>query len=91
MGMTRIIALRGDLPSGMVSAGDFTLAYEFVKFIRVLSGDHFQIEVTVYPECHPQAKDAIQDVTSLRMKFEAGANSAITQYFLIQMHIFIYG
>lgn len=81
MGINRIVALRGDLPSGMVSYGDFTLAHEFIKFIRVLSGDHFQIEVAAYPECHPQAKDAIYDVTNLKMKFDAGANSAITQYF----------
>lgn len=81
MNVKRIVVLRGDLPSGMVSSGDFELASEFVKFIRVMTGNHFIIEVAAYPECHPQAKNAIEDIINLKDKFEAGANSAITQYF----------
>jgi methylenetetrahydrofolate reductase (NADPH) len=81
MGVKRIVVLRGDLPSGMVSSGDFELASEFVKFIRVMTGDHFIIEVAAYPEYHPQAKSALEDIINLKDKFEAGANCAITQYF----------
>lgn len=81
MGVKRIVVLRGDLPSGMVSSGDFELASEFVKFIRVMTGDHFYIEVAAYPEYHPQARSAVEDIINLKDKFEAGANCAITQYF----------
>ena len=77
----RLIVLRGDMPSGMISAGDFELAHEFVKFIRVTTEDYFHIEVAAYPECHPQADDMEQDIINLQKKYEAGANGAITQYF----------
>ncbi len=81
MGLKRIIALRGDLPSGMGSAGEFKLACELVALIRECAGDYFHIDVAAYPECHPQAKNAMSDVLNLKRKYEAGANSAITQYF----------
>jgi methylenetetrahydrofolate reductase (NADPH) len=81
MNVKRIVVLRGDLPSGMVSAGDFELAYEFVKCIRVISGNHFHITVAAYPECHPLARTMTADIENLKMKFDAGANMAITQYF----------
>src|SRR3990167_402130 len=77
----RIIALRGDRPSGMGNAGEFKYASELVSLIREETGDYFYIEVAAYPEIHPQAKSAMDDVLNLRRKFEAGANSAITQYF----------
>lgn len=81
MGVKRIVTLRGDLPSGMGQAGEFKYAVELVQLIRELTGDHFHIEVAAYPEFHPQAKNAIDDVIRLKEKFAAGANSAITQYF----------
>ena len=77
----RIVALRGDIPSGMVSPGDFNYANELVNFIREEHGDHFHIEVAAYPEFHPQAETASQDLQNFKRKVEAGANSAITQYF----------
>lgn len=77
----RVIVLRGDMPSGMISVGDFEQAYEFVKFIRVTTEDYFKIEVAAYPECHPMAHDMETDIENLQKKFEAGANGAITQYF----------
>jgi len=81
MGCTRIVALRGDLPSGMGGAGDFRYASELVQFIRAETGDHFRIEVACYPEMHPQADDMSADLMNLKRKVEAGANGAITQYF----------
>lgn len=81
LGVSRIVALRGDLPSGMVANGEFKLACDLVKLIREETGDLFHIEVAAYPECHPQAKNALYDVFNLKKKYEAGANSAITQYF----------
>lgn len=81
LGVKRIVALRGDLPSGMGSIGEFKYASELVKLIRDITGDYFHIEVAAYPECHPQARNAQSDVLNLKRKFEAGANSAITQYF----------
>jgi methylenetetrahydrofolate reductase (NADPH) len=81
MGIKRIVALRGDLPSGMHSIGEFHYANELVSFIREHTGDHFHIEVAAYPEIHPQARSAQQDLLNFRRKVEAGANSAITQYF----------
>jgi len=81
IGTKRIIVLRGDIPSGMGSRGDFKFASEFVKFIRVVYGNYFKIEVAAYPECHPQAKNFQQDLSNLKDKMEAGADSAITQYF----------
>lgn len=81
MGIKRIVALRGDLPSGMHSIGEFHYANELVSFIREQTGDHFHIEVAAYPEFHPQARSAQQDMLNFRRKVEAGADSALTQYF----------
>jgi len=80
-GIRRIVALRGDLPSGMSDAGEFRYANELVAFIRAETGDWFHIEVAAYPEYHPQAKSPRDDLENFRRKVEAGANSAITQYF----------
>ncbi|HET6553928.1 MAG TPA: methylenetetrahydrofolate reductase [NAD(P)H] [Dyella sp.] len=80
-GYRRIVALRGDLPSGMASTGDFRYAAELVRFIREHSGDHFHIEVAAYPEIHPQADDAMADLRHFKAKVDAGADGAITQYF----------
>ena len=80
-GYRRVVALRGDLPSGMASPGDFRYAVELVRFIREHSGDHFHIEVAAYPETHPQAEDALADLRHFKAKVDAGANGAITQYF----------
>ncbi|NDE35468.1 MAG: methylenetetrahydrofolate reductase [NAD(P)H], partial [Gammaproteobacteria bacterium] len=76
-----IVALRGDMPSGMLSAGEFRYANELVAFIREETQDHFHIEVAAYPEMHPQAPNLRTDVQNFKRKVEAGANSAITQYF----------
>jgi len=82
LGVNRLVALRGDMPSGMGgSAGEFRYASELVGFIRQHSGDHFHIEVAAYPEFHPQASSARADLENFKRKIEAGANSAITQYF----------
>ncbi len=81
LGIKRIVALRGDLPSGMASAGEFHYANELVTFIRAETGDHFRIEVAAYPEFHPQAKSPRDDLLNFKRKADAGANSAITQYF----------
>jgi methylenetetrahydrofolate reductase (NADPH) len=81
LGCNRIVALRGDLPSGMASMGDFRYATDLVSFIRAEHGDHFRIEVGCYPETHPQAEDAIADLRHFKAKVDAGADSAITQYF----------
>jgi methylenetetrahydrofolate reductase (NADPH) len=80
-GYRRIVALRGDLPSGMATPGDFRYAAELVSFIREHSGEHFHIEVAAYPETHPQADDALADLHHFKAKIDAGANGAITQYF----------
>ncbi len=80
-GIKRIVALRGDLPSGMASIGEFQYANELVSFIRAETGEHFHIEVAAYPEFHPQAKSARDDLLNFKRKINAGANSAITQYF----------
>ena len=80
-GIKRIVALRGDIPSGMYSPGEFRYANELVSFIRQQHGDHFILEVAAYPEFHPQAKSATRDLENFKRKVEAGANSAITQYF----------
>ena len=80
-GITRIVALRGDLPSGMVEPGEFRYANELVSYIRKTTGDHFTIEVAAYPEFHPQAPNAITDLDNFQRKVEAGADAAITQYF----------
>ena len=81
MGIKRIVALRGDLPSGMASTGEFQYANELVAFIRAQTGAHFHIEVAAYPEYHPQARSARDDLTNFKRKVAAGADSAITQYF----------
>lgn len=80
-GISRIVALRGDLPSGMMSAGEFRYANELVAFIRAETGDNFKINVAAYPEVHPQAPSAATDFKNFKRKVEAGANAAITQYF----------
>jgi len=80
-GISRIVALRGDMPSGMREAGEFRYANELVEFIRKETGDHFHIEVAAYPEFHPQARDAETDLLNFKRKVEAGADSALTQYF----------
>lgn len=77
----RIVALRGDLPSGMASIGDFRYASELVEFIRAETGDRFHIEVACYPEVHPQSDSAHSDVQNFKRKVDAGADGAITQYF----------
>lgn len=77
----RLVALRGDLPSGMRDPGDFRYANELVEFIRQETGDHFKIEVAAYPEIHPQAQSAQADLANFKRKVDAGADSAITQYF----------
>lgn len=81
IGIKRIVALRGDLPSGMGQYGEFHHADELVSFIRAETGDHFHIEVAAYPEMHPQAKSMNDDILRFANKMKAGANSAITQYF----------
>ena len=80
-GIRRIVALRGDLPSGVGFAGELRYANELVEFIRAETGSHFQIEVAAYPEYHPQAKTPRDDLLAFKRKVDAGADSAITQYF----------
>jgi methylenetetrahydrofolate reductase (NADPH) len=81
LGCTRIVALRGDLPSGMARMGDLRYGSDLVGFIREEHGDHFQIHVGCYPETHPQADDALTDLRHFKAKIDAGADAAITQYF----------
>jgi len=76
-----LVALRGDLPSGAGAAGDFKFAIELVAFIREETGDWFHIDVAAYPECHPQARSPQEDLVAFKKKIDAGANSAMTQYF----------
>ncbi|MEA3411891.1 MAG: methylenetetrahydrofolate reductase [NAD(P)H] [Pseudomonadota bacterium] len=80
-GIRHVIALRGDIPSGVRHGGDFRYASDLVRFIREETGDHFHIDVAAYPEFHPEAASARDDLEHFRQKVEAGANSAITQYF----------
>ena len=80
-GIHRLVALRGDLPSGQVGFGELPYALDLVKFIREHSGSHFHIEVAAYPEMHPQARSFNQDIGNLIHKYEAGADAAITQFF----------
>lgn len=80
-GIKRMLALRGDLPSGMMPWGYFRHANELVHFIRQESGDHFHIAVACYPEVHPEADSAQRDFDFFKQKVDAGANSAITQFF----------
>jgi methylenetetrahydrofolate reductase (NADPH) len=81
MGVKRLVALRGDLPSGYGAGGEFHYASDLVAFIRSETGDDFHIEVAAYPEIHPQAKSPESDLQAFATKVRAGANSAITQYF----------
>ncbi|MGE6527720.1 methylenetetrahydrofolate reductase [NAD(P)H] [Pseudomonas sp. NPDC077382] len=81
-GIKRIVALRGDLPSGMgMASGELRYANELVEFIRAETGDHFHIEIAAYPEMHPQARNFEDDLANFVRKAKAGADSAITQYF----------
>ena len=81
-GIKRIVALRGDLPSGMgMASGELRYANDLVSFIREETGDHFHIEVAAYPEMHPQARNFEDDIANFVRKAKAGADSAITQYF----------
>jgi methylenetetrahydrofolate reductase (NADPH) len=80
-GIRHIVALRGDLPSGMAQAGEFRYANELVTFIRREFGDVFHIEVAAYPEYHPQSRSSQEDLQNFKRKVDSGANSAITQYF----------
>jgi methylenetetrahydrofolate reductase (NADPH) len=81
MGVTRLVALRGDLPSGYGMGGEFQYASELVEFIRTETGNTFRIEVACYPEVHPQAKSPHADLQAFAAKVKAGADAAITQYF----------
>ena len=80
-GIRHVVALRGDLPSGLASSGELRYANELVTFIRETTGDWFHIEVACYPEYHPQTRSAADEVRNFKRKIDAGANSAITQYF----------
>jgi methylenetetrahydrofolate reductase (NADPH) len=82
MGIKHLVALRGDLPAGMEeNSGDFAFALDLVAFIKANMGSQFRIEVAAYPEFHPEAQKAKDDILNLKRKFDAGADSAITQYF----------
>ena len=80
-GIRHLVALRGDLPSGLAASGELRYASELVAFIRKTSGDWFHIDVACYPEYHPQTRNAGDEVKNFKKKVDAGANSAITQYF----------
>ncbi len=80
-GIRHLVALRGDLPSGTADVGRFRYASELVAFIREQTGDWFHVDVAAYPEVHPQARSARDDLAAFKRKVDAGANSAITQYF----------
>ena len=80
-GIGHLVALRGDLPSGSADVGEFRYANELVAFIRAATGDWFHVEVAAYPEYHPQARTPREDLANFKRKIDAGANSAITQYF----------
>lgn len=81
LGVRRVVALRGDLPSGQVGYGELPFALDLVKYIRTHSGDYFNIKVAAYPEMHPQARSFGADIDVLASKYHAGANEAITQFF----------
>ena len=80
-GVERLVALRGDMPSGMGTSTQLVYANELVEFVRKETGDHFTISVAAYPEIHPEALSYDKDVEFLKGKFDAGADNAITQYF----------
>lgn len=81
MGIKRLVALRGDLPSGYGLGGEFQYASDLVRFVREETGHDFHIEVAAYPEVHPQARSPASDMQAFISKFQAGADAAITQYF----------
>jgi len=81
MGINRLVALRGDIPSGTGVASQHFYANELIEFVRETTGDHFHIEVACYPEIHPQSESYDSDIFYFKKKVDAGANSAITQYF----------
>ena len=81
LGIRHLVALRGDLPSGLASSGELRYANELVAFIRETTGDWFHIEVACYPEYHPQTRSAADEIRNFKRKIDAGANSSITQYF----------
>lgn len=81
MGFAQLVALRGDMPSGLSKVGDFTFASQLVNLIRRETENHFHISVAAYPEIHPQAQSVKDDILNLKRKYEAGANRAITQFF----------
>ncbi len=81
LGVKRLVVLRGDLPSGMVERGDFNYASDLVTFIRKEFGDDLHLEVAAYPDFHPESRNPKQDLENFKRKVDAGANSAITQYF----------
>ena len=89
LGIDRIVALRGDIPSGF-GASKIVYANELVEFIRKHSGDYFHIEVAAYPEIHPESESYDSDIFYLKKKLDAGANSAITQYFFNAEAYFIF-
>ena len=80
-GIDRLVALRGDNPSGIAGYGDFHYASDLVEFIRKNTGDHFHLDVAAYPEFHPESSNSIDDLKNFKTKVDAGANSAITQFF----------
>ena len=81
IGVKRLVVLRGDLPSGMVELGHFKYAEQLVEFVRAEFGDEFHIEVAAYPDFHPESTSPANDMQYFKRKVDAGANSAITQYF----------
>lgn len=81
LGVKRLVVLRGDLPSGMVERGDFSYANELVAFIRKEYGDDLHLEVAAYPDFHPESRNPQKDIENFKRKIDAGANSALTQYF----------
>ena len=81
LGVKRLVVLRGDLPSGMVEMGDFTYASDLVTFIRQEFGNDLHLEVAAYPDFHPESPNPKQDIANFKRKVEAGADSALTQYF----------
>ena len=81
LGIKRIVALGGDLPSGMATPGEFRYAYQLVELIRKETGDWFHIEVAAYPEVHPRAANAEEDLKHFKQKVDCGASAALTQYF----------
>jgi len=81
LGVKRLVVLRGDLPSGMVEMGDFSYASDLVTFIRQEFGSELHLEVAAYPDFHPESKTPKQDIEHFKLKVDAGADSALTQYF----------